>query len=333
MKVLLSALDDTSALRILRQAGSSSGQLVESPDEADLIVLLGSFARQRERLFGNELYRRFRAKCTVYTDDDSFLPLLPGVYCSAQNSLSARVGRVSSYCYVVDAGADANRFTAAPQPDAAKTLLFSFQGGSTSILRKRLFNQPFGRDDVLIENTSSYLHWDASQPDREARQQRFAETMYGSHFALCPRGAGAGSIRFFEAMRMGVAPVLISDRYALPPGVDWDSFLVRVPERDIARLPALLEPLADSSRERGRLARAAWERHFAPDKQFAAVLEGCWKALHHGGPSEGYFAASQPAIIARYEARRRGRDLITFSALKLMRTLRIRNPYQMNKQS
>jgi len=76
---------------------------------------------------------------------------------------------------------------------AEKRYLFTFQGGSTSILRKRIYNLKFNRSDVLIENTSAYWHWDNSQPGRLERQRRYAETLAASHFVLCPRGTGAGS--------------------------------------------------------------------------------------------------------------------------------------------
>jgi hypothetical protein len=140
------------------------------------------------------------------------------------------------------------------QADTPKNLLFSFQGGSTSLLRKRMFNLKFGRSDVLIENTSTYYHWDLWQPGRQERQQRYAQTIAESHFVLCPRGAGAGSIRLFEVMQAGVAPVLISGNYSLPAHVPWNTFLIRIAERDISRLPALLEPHLVSAPERGRIA-------------------------------------------------------------------------------
>ena len=41
---------------------------------------------------------------------------------------------------------------------------------------------------------------------------------------------------------IGCKRVLISDDYLLPAHVAWDRFLIRIAERDIARMPELLEP-------------------------------------------------------------------------------------------
>ena len=70
-----------------------------------------------------------------------------------------------------------------------------------------------------------------------------------------------------------MAPVLVSDAYALTPGPAWEQFLIRVPERDIARLPAILEPRLDSAAERGRLAREAFDEFFSIDREFDRIIE------------------------------------------------------------
>jgi hypothetical protein len=219
------------------------------------------------------------------------------------------------------------RTWAAPE----KRYLFTFQGGSTSLLRKRLFNLKFDRDDVLIENTSNYYHWDESQDGREERQLRYAETVAASHFVLCPRGAGVGTIRFFEVMAAGVAPVLIADDYELPPGPAWDKFLLRVPEKDIAELPQLLESHRASAAERGRLACEAFAEHFSTAREFDRVVELAALSLRHGPPAEEQFRKRQAAIVRRAEWRRAGRGALRAMVLKTLKVLRVKNPYQMNR--
>jgi hypothetical protein len=209
--------------------------------------------------------------------------------------------------------------------------LFTFQGGSTSLLRKRLFNVKFNRDDVLIENTSKYYHWDDSQPDRWERQRVYAETVAASHFVLCPCGSGAGSIRFFEVMAAGVAPVLLSDDYELPPGPAWETFLLRVQERDIDKLPALLEPHVASAAERGRLAREAYFEHFSVEQEFDRIVELAVRSLRHGPPAEESFRKQQAAIVRRTALKRRLRDVLRAAVLKTLKVLHLKNPYQMNR--
>ena len=294
-----------------------------------MILLLGSFGLDPHYLLEHPLYRAYPDKCAVYTEDDNYLPLVPGVYCSATKDESARAGRVFSYSYVSASGRYSNPYVT--DIGMAKTLLFSFQGGSTSLLRKRMFNLRFNRSDVLIENTSTYYHWDVTQPNRDERQRRYAETVAKSHFVLCPRGAGAGSIRLFEVMRAGVAPVLISDEYLLPAHVPWDTFLIRIAERDIACLPKLLEPYMNSAAERGRLARQAWLDYFSPEKEFDAIVAAAYRALHHGLPAEADFRRRQRALIARAEQKRKLRSFARNAVLKTLKALHLKSPYQMNR--
>jgi hypothetical protein len=339
MKIHLAVAHETEQEAILeaRAAQSKEHELVADPGSADLILILGSFGRDPHELLGHPAYKAYPDRCAVYNEDDNYMPLAPGVYCSAHRDEHSRAGRVFSYSYVSRNGRYQNPYlaeTSAELPKLAapeKRYLFTFQGGSTSLLRKRLFNLKFDRADVLIENTSNYFHWDDSQPNRRDRQLAYAETVAASHFVLCPRGAGAGSIRFFEVMAAGIAPVLLSDDYELPPGPAWDTFLLRVAERDIAKLPALLEPHVASAAERGRLAREAFVKHFSAHMEFDRIVELAALSLRHGPPSEEQFRKQQAAIIRRVELKRAVRDTVRAVVLKTLKILHLKNPYQMNR--
>ncbi len=343
MLIHLSPIGETELSVLLPERATFSTQhsLTTDPSAADLILLTGSFGISPQLLLDHPLFRAYPDKCTVYTEDDNYLPLIPGVYCSAHIDIHSRAGRTFSYSYVSSAGKYSNPFvttsdSAAPENETEpKSFLFSFQGGSTSLLRKKLFNlhfqSPGNALSILIENTSSYYHWDLERPGREECQRTYAETISASHFVLSPRGAGVGSIRLFEVMAAGVAPVLISDKYLLPPHIDWDSFLLRVPEKDIARLPELLEPYLASAAERGRLARKAWLEHFAPSKEFDAIVSFCNAALNHGPPAEATFRRQQSKLIRRADRRRRLRSLTKSAVLNLLKILHLKNPYQMNR--
>jgi len=330
MKIHLSPIHETELVTLLPQrAAHSVHTLVQSPDDADLILLAGSFGLDPHHLLDHPLYSAYADKCAVYTEDDNYLPLAPGVYCSAIEDDSSRAGRVFSYSYVSASGRYSN--PCVTETGTTKRLLFSFQGGSTSLLRKRMFNLSFDRPDVVIENTSAYYHWDLSQPGREERQQRYAQTIADSNFVLCPRGAGTGSMRLFEVMQAGVAPVLIADGYLLPKHVPWDSFLLRIAESDLSRLPDLLEPHIATAAERGRLARQAWLDYFAPEKEFDAIVAAAHAALNHSAPAEAVFRQRQRVMIARAERRRRLRGFARNAALGTLKFLRLKSPYQMNR--
>jgi hypothetical protein len=59
-------------------------------------------------------------------------------------------------------------------------------------------------------------------PKREIRF--FVRKMLESYVALCPRGHGGSSFRFFEAMQLGVVPFLIGDLDTRPfkRFINWD---------------------------------------------------------------------------------------------------------------
>jgi len=116
-------------------------------------------------------------------------------------------------------------------------------------------------------------------------------------------------LRLFEAMSLGVAPVLISDRYVLPRGPAWDTFLVRIPERRARDVVAILRPLASQSAPRARLARAAWEEWFAPDVIFDRLVDAAASAHTAGEAVFGLYALLGPALALGLAARTRARPM------------------------
>lgn len=60
--------------------------------------------------------------------------------------------------------------------------------------------------------------------DGDKGPRAYVKSMLRSRIALCPRGYGGSSFRFFEAMEMGVVPMLISDVDTRPfqRFIDWD---------------------------------------------------------------------------------------------------------------
>ena len=326
MKVCLVILAqvETADLMLARSKLSVAHVMVSDPGHADVILLMGADARQPHLVLNSREYREYPDRCAVYTEEDSYLPLFPGVYCSAEVDQSTRCGRVFNFSYMGRNGRHANPYVHdIGAKFAEKKYLFTFQGGSTSFVRKRLFRTNFHRSDVLIENTSSFLNWDNSQSDRSERQRRYADVMAASDFVLCPRGAGAGSIRLFEVMGAGIAPVLISDNYAMPPGIDWDSFLIRCRERDIARLPEMLDALRSSAAERGRLALAAYKEHFEDLREFDRIIELAAATLHHAEPAESWYRTRHAQMIRRFRLRLSARETLRRMALWVLSPLRI----------
>lgn len=91
--------------------------------------------------------------------------------------------------------------------------LASFVGRlDTHTIRKRMHRELKDRSDILLK-------------DGNEGQDYFTKTLLESYVALCPRGHGGGSFRFFEAMQLGVTPMLIGDIDVRPFKffIDWDS--------------------------------------------------------------------------------------------------------------
>ncbi len=258
-------------LALHARSRSGTYQITGNPDAAELIVLAGDLETLAEAR-ANQLLRRYPEKTFAYSEIDALIPFAPGVFPSASRPRLFDLKRTQSGPYL-------SRFGSSNNPEVRqrstepKDLLFCFLGRKDCRVRSNLLNHPYNRADVRVLEKTGFMHWKHGIVGRREAQQVYADTIARSHFALCPRGMGFGSVRLFEVMEMGVAPVLLADRYALPPGPDWGSFLLQLPERDFARLPDLLGARRSESEQRGRRARLAWENFFAPDLVFDRLID------------------------------------------------------------
>ena len=96
--------------------------------------------------------------------------------------------------------------------------------------------------------------------DQRDNVKYFESVMNRSYMALCPRGYGGSSFRFYEAMQMGVVPVLIGDIDTRPfkDMIAWDSCSYYA--EDIAQLDEILQSI--TCRElfhKGIKARQIWK--------------------------------------------------------------------------
>lgn len=301
-------------------------ELVEDAASAEMIVFVGSVPAHGEGIVDSALPRLYPEKCFVYWDDDGVVSLLPGIYTNAERARWFDLRRTASHNFI-----DSLNPQVRPMPAIEKRYLVSFAGGSTSLLRKKLYKIDYQRADVLIKNTSSYYHWDPSQTDRVARQREYAETIAASHFGLCPRGASAGGLRLFEVMQMGVAPVLMSDQFLLPEGPDWDSFLLLIPERKIMQLPEILERHVAESAERGRLAQLAYEQWFAPSVMFNGIVATFVRQREKRKIPERWVHPFWGIILWRRRFRNAARGMVRKVVLGAFRLLKIRFIYDLNQ--
>jgi len=248
-------------------------RLVDDPEDADIILFAecntGTF---EERTRAHPFYVRFPERCFTFQMADTVFPILPGLYASLTNERHRPDHtRTGFYLYLVE-----NSFINERPLSGNEPYLASFVGSRTHRIRSEIL--AFKRSNILLRDTSadSYriLHKGAPA-ERDLFWSEYADFMASARFILCPRGHGAGSIRLYESMKMGRAPVIISDAWHPNDGVDWNSCSIRIPESDVSRIPQILEAHADHAAEIGARARAEWETWFSEKVRFHRVVELC----------------------------------------------------------
>lgn len=249
--------------------------VVENPWSADLILFAeyygGGF--HFERLRAHPLVKRHREKCFLFCSNALVIPFLPGLYASLEQRWASP--RTTGGFYL---GLPKNEFTTFTSPDDKLPYLFSFMGAvANASVRRDLARLSHPR--AFFQNTSDdfarLLHHEMTPRDRRDYYRRYAELTKASKFVLCPRGLGAATIRLFETMRMGRVPVILSDDWVPPSGPAWEKFSYRIAERDVARIPRLLEENEHMAIPMGQLARRQWEEWFSEEVAFHRVIESC----------------------------------------------------------
>lgn len=275
-------LADFQALAVQNRFGVHT--LTDSAENADVILFVDAHMPHDWRLpaiMNHPLTQQFPQKTLIYDDRDRPWCTLPGLYVSMpQSSFDKR--RQTAVPYYKNHN-EYVRLMDAVQPD----LLFSFMGGRSHKIRDQIFR--LSHPHAEITNTSRVNFFVSSgEPDYaekiERQKQIFADTLLRSKFVICPRGAGTSSIRLYEAMSAGRAPVIISDNWQRPVGPDWEKCALTVREADIEKIPQLLEERERDAEAIGAQALAEYTAWFAPDVMFHHLIESCREVLQNPRP-------------------------------------------------
>ena len=150
-----------------------------------------------------------------------------------------------------------------PPRDCTKDLLASFigqlnpdRGGPGTQIRQAMSEVFRARHDCIVEQTWSAKH---------ASLEGFRDLMARSRFALCPRGYGRTSYRFYEAFDFGAVPVYIFDQLWLPYAarIAWGDIAVLCHAKRLDELPARLDAISEDRRQQMvENARAVHENYF-----------------------------------------------------------------------
>jgi len=287
--------------------------LVESPAEAD-IILIANVREERwfESLRNHPVICKYPNRCFVIAEFDDPKPLLRGVYTSAHRHLKFPF-RFRNGAYTLQHPDFDNPYIA-NHPGGAfrspKKYLFSFTGRNCHPVRAAVLGQRFEREDVFVKDTSEFNLFTHQKDAKPRSQEFFTQVMESSKFAVCPRGYGASSIRLFEAMKIGVAPIIISDSWILPKGPCWNDFALFVKEGEIGNLQALAVRNEERWQEMGALAAREYERHFSKAAYFDYVVAQCADLLENQPIAESVFWGMRHLFVWRWKAVNRCRRLI-----------------------
>lgn len=287
------ALDDLKRMqKAAREDQFGVHSTTDDPEAADVILFVeccDSITHYLE-LLNHPVYSSHPDKCFLLTRSDIVVPFLPGVYASIPRRWydPART-RTGFYLDIFD-----KDFITYESSETPRDYLYSFIGQlNTHPIREAIAE--LSHPSQFIRDTSPY--WPYGELDESTRQrleERYVDVAQRSRFVLCPRGRGVSSIRLFEMMKMGRAPVIISDEWVPPEGPDWDQFSIRVAEQDVDRIPDILQIQADKAIRMGRKAREVWESWFGPKTCFHRVTEWCLDLK--SSPEESYRGLSSPVV-------------------------------------
>lgn len=250
----------------------------DDPREADLILFVERAHAPGPYLEANRRHpytRDYPDKVFMVNGRYYGLPFLPGVYGSVRTKDAWVPQRVRSGMYIEVCDFD---HLVPDDAVADRPYLFSFVGAIRTWPDARLplldiADHPRG---LIVDTSEQRSRLEADVPfDVETYQRQYVERCHDSKFILCPRGDNVNSMRLYEAMRMGRAPVIISDQWIAPEGPDWATFSLRVSQDEVHTIPARLEALESRAEEMGRRARAAWTSWFAADVIFHRTVEWC----------------------------------------------------------
>jgi hypothetical protein len=302
MKVLLATATDMPWSQSLRADFAGVARLdrfgehilVDDAGSADIVLLLDAHQHLADwsmrAMRTHPSIRAYPEKVFVYDERDMPRDSLPGVYVAMPRELFdvTRHRAIGYYRLKNDTRSVRN-----VDPD----LLFSFQGRRIARVRNDVLALEHAR--AVVEDTS---HYDFFAPDHAglvSARDHYREVLGRSKFVLCPRGAGTASFRLFEALACGRVPVVLSDDWVEPKGIDWRLCSVRIPERDAGTIPRRLEELEPQWSLMSAAARAAYDDWFAPEIWFHRVIEHC-RELHIAGaqgikrqwPTRAYWRAA-----------------------------------------
>lgn len=263
------------AYEYLKECASSSRdlscELCESPKDADVIIFVEHHPGNDPYFFKvlrHPIYKKFKEKCILYHDNDRSLTFLPTISPSIESS---KYNPKLHYPFPYLTQISINPYLSKGYDE--RDYLFSFVGTSkTSIVRKQILELKSA--DAFLRDTFDKNSWELEGNEKENYFKTYAEVLKQSLFILCPRGIGPSTYRLYEAMRLGITPVIISDEWLAPKGPDWDTFSIRIAENRVKDIPKILNERKSEAFKMGQLAKDNWDSFFSRETVFKSLMQG-----------------------------------------------------------
>ena len=275
-------------------------EFADNPEDADLILIVDIDERNLfKNLRNNPVWKKYPDKSFGMYEGDNAPPFLHGLYSDARKS-RINTNRFLGLPYTMHQICFPN-----PVPETylvksvPKDLLFTFAGRMSHKIRNKLFDNIYPSKEVQLVDTSTYNHFQIEGKNRTEFQDSYWQLAMRSKYVLCPRGAAVSSVRLFEIMEAGIAPVIISDDWSAPYGPNWKDFAIVIPERKIKHLYSIVKSHENEWEIRGEKARESWEEYYSNSKYWDFCLESIKFIQQNQRLSESFFTRIHPLLLAQ----------------------------------
>jgi hypothetical protein len=264
---------ESSPLPIWNQLINLSGTskfFSDDPSAADRIVFVDLHQAHhldiRQTIAQHQLFRDHRHKILVWNEQDRPVFDVRGLYVNVPTRFRLDPTIVPIPYLFVPAD---SLFYGTNFSQESRTIKCTYRGSNTHKCRTKL----------LHVNRPDYSLHDATHSNGLTKSDYLAELDNSIH-VLCPRGHGLASFRLYESMARGCLPVIISDGWLPPKGIDWDRFCTFVKESDVKYLPNHLNYSGEELLNRQLYLQQAVTTYLAPNVRMNYFLKQISEVPH-----------------------------------------------------
>jgi hypothetical protein len=254
--------------------------LVENPEDADFIIFVEHHPPVDPYFFEvlkHPIYKLYSNKCYLYHDSDYNISLIPTISPSVCSSYFNK--RMHHTYHYLEQISNNPYIEYKPNQIDKKKYLFSYIGACRTYPAVRDKIVQLYQGDANIIDTKDLNSWELDEEKRDKYFKDYVQVLAQSKFTLCPRGIGPSSYRQYESMKMGIAPVIISDEWVEPKGIDWKSCSIRIKESEVNEIQYILKSRENEYIELGKNARKNYENLLLFENQFHFLSDAA-AALH-----------------------------------------------------